>query len=70
MEDIPILLVGDVRYTERAKSLYSSELSSAPREFLLQLLSLMEEHGIVKIDVSWDGLKIKHQNQKITHKHP
>ena len=60
-ENTSIFLIGDIKFTESAASLYTSELSTAPKEFIIQLQSLMEEFEIVKIDVAWDGLKLKRE---------
>ena len=56
-----IFLIGDIKFTESAQSLYTSKLSTAPNEFIIQLQSLMEKFEIVKIDVAWDGLKLKRE---------
>lgn len=52
-----IYLVGDVRYTEDAKLIYEVESKQAPIDFLLSLQSLMEEFGVIKLDISIDAFK-------------
>jgi len=52
-----IYLVGDVKYTEEAMSLYDNTQNKAAVEFILKLQSLMEEFGVVKIDLSTDAFK-------------
>jgi hypothetical protein len=52
-----IYLVGDVRYTEDAKSIYEVESKQAPIDFLLSLQTLMEEFGVIKLDISTDAFK-------------
>ena len=64
-ENTSIFLTGDIKFTESAASLYTSELSTAPKEFIIELQSLMEEFGIVKIDVAWDGLKLKRELENL-----
>ena len=50
-----INIVGDVRFTEKASSMYSDE--NHAKDFMIKLQSLMKEFGIVKVDVCWDALK-------------
>jgi hypothetical protein len=57
MSQEKIYLVGDVRYTEDAKLIYEVESKKAPVDFLLSLQSLMEEFGVVKLDVSTDAFR-------------
>jgi len=52
-----IWLVGDVRYTPRASSIFDGAQVKAPVEFLLSLQNLMEEYGVVKLDISTDAFK-------------
>jgi hypothetical protein len=52
-----IYLVGDVRYTEDAKLIYEVESKQAPIDFLLSLQVLMEEFGVIKLDISIDAFK-------------
>jgi hypothetical protein len=52
-----IYLVGDVRYTEDAKLIYEVESKQAPIDFLLSLQALMEEFGVIKLDISIDAFK-------------
>jgi hypothetical protein len=58
-ENTPIFLVGDIKFTESASSLRMKEAMS--QEFIIELQSLMEKFRIVKIDVAWDGLKLKRE---------
>ena len=65
-----IYLVGDVRYTEKAKPIYESETIKAPVEFLLSLQSLMAEYGVIKLDISTDAFKYNVIcNNLLCHKH-
>ena len=57
MSQEKIYLVGDVRYTEEAKLIYEVESKKAPVEFLLSLQTLMEEFGVIKLDVSTDAFR-------------
>ena len=57
MSQEKIYLVGDVRYTEEAKLIYEIESKKAPVEFLLSLQTLMEEFGVIKLDVSTDAFR-------------
>ncbi|MDT4872919.1 hypothetical protein FQZ97_1081310 [compost metagenome] len=52
-----IYLVGDVKYTDKAKVLYDHAQNKAAVNFLLKLQSLMEEFGVVKVDLSTDAFK-------------
>ena len=52
-----IYLVGDVKYTDNASSIYENGQIKAPVDFLTRLQSLMEEFGVVKIDLSTDAFK-------------
>lgn len=52
-----IYLVGEVKYTDKAKYLFERGQTKAPVEFLLSLQTLMEEFGVVKIDLSTDAFK-------------
>lgn len=52
-----IYLVGDVRYTDKAGSIYETSRVKAPVDFLIRLQNLMEEFGVVKIDLSTDAFK-------------
>lgn len=52
-----IYLVGDVKYTDNARLIYESGSLKAPVDFLQSLQSLMEEFGVVKIDVAIDAFK-------------
>lgn len=51
-----IYLVGDIRYTSKAKSIDSNKKAS--EEFLKNLQELMEEYGVVKIDIALDPFVI------------
>ncbi len=57
MSQEKIYIVGDVRYTQEAKLIYEVESQKAPIEFLLSLQTLMEEYGVVKLDVSTDAFR-------------
>lgn len=52
-----IYLVGDVKYTDKASPIYENGQIKAPVDFLTRLQSLMEEFGVVKIDLSTDAFK-------------
>lgn len=59
-----LYLVGDVRFTEEVDSLFENNVD-VPTEFLLKLQKVMEDYGVVKIDVSIDAIKystIKNEN--------
>ena len=49
-----IKLVGDVRYSKSAKMIYESGSTKSAANFLEELQKLMEEYGVVKIDVCFD----------------
>ena len=51
-----VYLVGDVRYTQDATGMYET-CKAAPIDFLLSLQSLMEEYGVVKVDLSTDAFR-------------
>jgi hypothetical protein len=50
-------LVGDIKYTENATPIYDNGQIKASIEFLTNLQNLMEEYGVVKIDISTDAFK-------------
>lgn len=52
-----IYLVGDIRYTEKAETIFNPEETKPAIDFLLALQTLMEEFGVVKIDISTDAYK-------------
>ena len=59
-----IYLVGDVRYTDSASVMYVGGNGRAQVDFMMALQELMEEYGVIKIDVSTDAfryLKIKNE---------
>lgn len=56
-EEDNIYLVGDVKYTDKAKGLYADGHARASVDFILSLQTLMEEFGVVKIDLSTDAYK-------------
>ena len=65
MSQEKIYLVGDVRYTEEAKLIYEVESKKAPVEFLLSLQTLMEEFGVIKLDVSTDAFRYMAVNKHL-----
>lgn len=58
-----LYLVGEIKYTGKAAVLYESGSLKAPAEFLLSLQSLMEEYGVVRIDISTDAFKYHSINE-------
>jgi hypothetical protein len=52
-----MFLVGDVRFTDESESIFISDESDTAIDFLLKLQDIMEEFGVVKIDVSIDAFK-------------
>ena len=56
-KDTNIYLVGDVKYTDKASPIYENSQIKAPIDFLTKLQTLMEEFGVVKIDLSTDAFK-------------
>lgn len=56
MSDI-IYLVGDVRYTDKAEDMLKLNKGKETVDFLLKLQELMEEFGVVKLDLSTDAFK-------------
>lgn len=64
MNNANIYLVGDVRYTDKASPIFENGLAS-PIDFLLSLQSLMEEFGVVKLDVSIDAFKYRDVNKHL-----
>ena len=50
-----LYLVGDVKYTSSASPIYKD--NKDPEKFLLDLQSLMEKYGVVKLDVSTDAFE-------------
>ena len=48
-------LIGDVRYTDKARVAFELEHSKTPMHFLMDLQKLMEEYGVVRIDISTDA---------------
>lgn len=65
MSQEKIYLVGDIKYTEKAKLIYEVESIKAPVEFLLSLQTLMEEFGVVKLDVSTDAFRYMAVNKHL-----
>jgi hypothetical protein len=52
-----MFLVGDVRFTDEAEAIFINDESDTAMDFLLKLQDIMEEFGVVKIDVSMDAFK-------------
>ena len=55
-----IYIVGDVRYSSIASTLYEDNDKQA-KKFLHKLQKVMEEFGVIKLDVCMDALKISHK---------
>ena len=51
-----IYLVGNVNYTEKARCVYENGGTSS-LNFLIELQNLMEEFGVVRIDICTDAFK-------------
>lgn len=59
MEEYPeMYLIGEVRLSEKGKERYKYT-DGPPLEFLMELQTLMDAHGVVKLDISIDPDKYK-----------
>ena len=58
-----IYLVGDVKFTDKASNMFYNDTHQSGINFLLALQGLMEEFGVVKIDISTDALKYHELNK-------
>lgn len=50
-----IKIVGDIRYSKKAAIIHESDNNTSSVNFLQELQKLMEEYGVVKIDVAFDA---------------
>ena len=56
-----IYIVGDIRYSSIASILYEDNDKQA-KKFLQKLQKVMEEFGVIKLDVCMDALKISYKS--------
>lgn len=52
-----IYLVGHVKFTDKASDMFYDDTYQASVDFLIKLQDLMEEFGVVKLDISTDDFK-------------